>query len=68
MIHYFTQEREQFSGVGSIRPHMESIERMVADVSHLERVINYRVRRRAICRRRQKLRSLGGGLNVEIAG
>jgi len=36
----YPQEREQFSGVGSIRPHMESIERMVADVSHLHRSLS----------------------------
>jgi len=36
----YPQEREQFSKVASIRPHMESIELMVADVSHLHRSLS----------------------------
>ena len=34
------KERDQFNKAGSIRPHMESIERMMADASHLHKAVN----------------------------
>lgn len=36
----YPQERDQFSKAANIRPHMESIERMMADVSHLRAINN----------------------------
>jgi len=36
----YPQERDQFNKAGSIRPHMESIERMMADASHLHKAVN----------------------------